>query len=149
MTTRFRGDLAFHCSDTNVAKRLVSWAHSREHGNPRCEEDLGEIEFVDLLRDIAEEKHLDLCVDVAFAGTEEAAEEADASDAIDAVVAEEDRGDDSDAIRETDAEAELLDAMPLLGMPKTERERRKTPQRLAQVHACAYAKSSRGAARLH
>ncbi len=39
-------------------------------------------------------------------------------------MAEEDRGDEIDAVREADAEAELLDARPLPGMPKTERERR-------------------------
>ena len=57
--------------------------------------DLGEIEFLDLLRGIAGENDFDPCVDVAFAGTEEA----DASDAVDAVVAEEDRGDDFDAVK--------------------------------------------------
>ena len=57
MPTLCRGDLAFHCNDTSVARRLVCWAYSRENGNPRCEDDLGEIELVDLLRDIAEEKH--------------------------------------------------------------------------------------------
>ncbi len=87
------------------------------------------MEFVDLLRDIAEGKHLDLCVDDTFAGTEEAAEEADASDAIDAVVAEEDRGDDFDAVKEADAEAELPVAMPLPGMSKTERELREKYRR--------------------
>ncbi len=97
---------------------MVRWGRIRKNGNPCREEDLGEIEFVDVLRDIAEEGCLCPCLDVVFTGTEETAEEADASDEIDAVVVKEHRGDDFDAVRE----AVSLDAMPLSGMLKSERE---------------------------
>ncbi len=78
----------------NVAKRPTSWTHSREPGDPRCAEDLGENEFVNVLRNTAEEGRLGVCVNVALASTEEA----DASDAVGSFVVEEDRGDDINAV---------------------------------------------------
>ena len=85
--TLCKGDLAFHCNDPGITSELTEWAKSRDNGNPRCTDDLTEVPFADVLAGIAESHHLDKCVDAAFAGTEEAAAEADPK-IIDAVLAQ-------------------------------------------------------------
>ena len=80
--TRCRGDLALHCNDQEICSELVEWAKSKDHGYPRCTNDLEEVEFADILAGLAEAHHLDKCVDAAFAGTEEAAAETPLMDGI-------------------------------------------------------------------
>ena len=123
--TLCRGDLAFHCNVKEVADQLASWAHSRDNGNPRNMDDLTECEFVDVLRFIAEEHHLDKSVGEAFVGTEEAMHEPDEKNLLDAVAGREDEAFELDAKAMADEEAEVLDAMPLPGHPAGERERRR------------------------
>ena len=118
---RCRGDLAFYCSDKDVADQLANWADKKDNGNPRCVEDLEETEFADVIREIAEELHLDKSMHQAFVGTEESAAEP-ISIPIDSV--EDDVEIEIDSTNITDKEADLLDAMPLPGYPKSGQERR-------------------------
>ena len=121
--TKCKGDLAFHCNDTNVRRELVEWARVRDNGNPRCTDDLGETQFADVLAGIAEAHHLDKCVDAAFVGTQEAADE-EQKEVLDAIYGPEDemRGDEIDA---RDEEADLIEKIPLPGNPETEAKRKK------------------------
>ena len=120
-----RGDLGFDCHDDNITTQLQEWAHEREaDGYPRCVEDLGEVEFVDLIRGLVEEDHLDRSAHVAFTGTEEDNLEVRDRGTIDGLLEDGDRANGFDAIAEADAENELLDSLPLPGHPKHEKERR-------------------------
>ena len=115
-----RGDLAFRCDDPTVTKELLEWSRRRENGNPRCVEDLDEVQFADIIGSIAETHHLDRVVDTAFVGTEEADAE---RIPIDAIEEEKDRAmqDNAEAY---DDEQDLLERIPLPGDPTGERDRK-------------------------
>ena len=122
--TLCRGDLAFYCNDTGIGKELLEWAKERDNGNPRCTDDLEETQFADVLAGLAETHHLDKCVDAAFAGTEEAAAEAEAPVVIDGIFssADEKKEEATDAY---DDEQDLLEKIPLPGNPQSEQQRKK------------------------
>ena len=103
-----------------MTKELLEWSRRRENGNPRCVEDLDEVQFADIMGSIAETHHLDRVVDTAFVGTEEADAERVPIDAIDE---EKDRAmqDNADAY---DDEQDLLERIPLPGDPTSERDRK-------------------------
>ena len=118
-----RGDLAFYCNDKGICSELTEWAKERDNGNPRCTDDLGEAQFADVLAGLAESHHLDKLVDAAFAGTEEAAAEADPR-IIDAIHGPEDKAF-ADPADVHDDEQDLLEKIPLPGNPQGEQERKK------------------------
>ena len=111
------------CNDPGITSELTEWAKSRDNGNPRCTDDLTEVPFADVLAGLAESHHLDKCVDAAFAGTEEAAAEAEPK-IIDAVYGHEDEGS-ADPADLHDEEQELLEKIPLPGNPTNEQQRKK------------------------
>ena len=120
--TRCRGDLAFACNVESIGAELLRWAEENERGNPHSIDDIEGNEFADLLGGIAEDYHLDQCVDAAFVGTEEAAAE---SEPIDAILEPGDLapdGPDEETMR--DDENDLLEKVPLPGHPLQEKERR-------------------------
>ena len=121
--TLCKGDLAFYCNDEGIRSELTEWAKERDNGNPRCTDDLGEAQFADVLAGLAESHHLDKLVDAAFAGTEEAAAEAEPR-IIDGINGPEDRAvaDPADA---HDDEQDLLEKIPLPGNPQGEQARKK------------------------
>ena len=112
--------MAFRCDDPTVTKELLEWSRRRENGNPRCVEDLDEVQFADIIGSIAESHHLDRVVDTAFVGTEEADAERVPIDAIDE---EKDRAmqDNTEAY---DDEQDLLERIPLPGDPTAEQDRK-------------------------
>lgn len=121
--TLCRGDLAFHCNDKDICEELVGWAKARENGDPRCTDDLEEVQFADVLAGLAETHHIDKCVDAALTGTEEAAAEAEPR-IIDAAFGKEDEGlaDPADLL---DDKQDLLEKLPLPGNPISEQTRKK------------------------
>ena len=82
-----------------------------------------QVEFADVLGAIAENQHLTRCAQVCFTGTEE--EQAGQRDqaTIDDVLGDQHMEPGGDALEEADREADLLEQMPLLGHPKSEKER--------------------------
>ena len=122
--TPCKGDLAFLCNNEHVTQELVKWASRRDDGSPRCTEDLLEAELAEFIAGLAEERHLDLCVDAAFVGTEEAYAERDSS-AIDGIL---DPSDESKPVHfeAIDEEQDMLDKLPLPGDPTSERKRKET-----------------------
>ena len=65
------GDLAFFCNCPATLENLRLWAHERTPGIPRNVDDLGTVEFADVLGAIAEDQHLTRCAQERFRGTEE------------------------------------------------------------------------------
>ena len=103
-----RGDLAFHCNDSGISNELIEWAKRQDNEDClRSVDDLTEVPFADVLSGLAETHHLDKCVDTAFAGTEEAAAEAEPP-IIDAVLGPEDRAS-ADPAELHDDEQDLLE----------------------------------------
>ena len=89
---------------------IESWAFSDHLGLPRSIDFLDDAEeFAELLASNCEEHHLDAMMHNAFVATHEANAELRANESIDAVHSPEDQGDDFDAIKQADAEAELLE----------------------------------------
>ena len=103
-------------------RELDRWATARDDGYPRCTDDLVNTEFADILSGIAESHHLNQLVDVAFAGTEEAAAE---RPPIDSIPTTQDLAPNIDDEELIDNEEELLEKIPLPGNPTTETQRRK------------------------
>ena len=118
-----RGDLAFHTNCTEAENLLLYWARGEKEETPFCIDHLNEVTFIDIVRCIAEEYHLDCSIHNAFAGTEEGAMEQNTS--IDGVDDSLDQALDMDPVAQVDQEAELLEAIPLPGHPIKERERRR------------------------
>ena len=106
--------LLFFCHCPVTLENVRLWAHERTPGIPRNVEDLETVEFVDVLGAIAEDQHLTRCGQICFAGTDED---------IDEVLGDQDMEQGGDALEEADREADLLDQVPLLGHPKSEKER--------------------------
>jgi len=121
--TLCRGDLAFHCNDKGISSELIEWAKKRDNGNPRCTDDLEEMQFADVLAGLAESHHIDKCADTVFVGTDEAAAEADPK-IIDAVIGQEDEAF-ADPAGIHDDEQDLLEKIPLPGNPESEQQRKK------------------------
>ena len=84
---------------------------------PRCWEDLPETEFAELLDHLAYEQHLNESVCAAFPA------DGEEENTLDGILNDEDVAR-ADMQQLHTAEAELLDAMPLPGMPQSEAERR-------------------------
>ena len=66
--TYCKGDVAFACTSSSVADRLRRWTDANDGGAPRSVDDLQEVEFADVLKDLAEENHLDKACAHAFTG---------------------------------------------------------------------------------
>ena len=79
--------------------------------------------LADVLGAIAEYQHLTRCAQVCFAGTEEDQAEQHDQGTIDEVLEDQDMEEGGDAVEEADREADLREQMPLLGHPKSEKER--------------------------
>ena len=124
-------DVAFACTDSSIADRLYRWTDANDSDAPRSVEDLTEVEFADVMKDIAEENHLDKACAHAFTGSigvrSECMENESTSPSspIDAIEQARDETQGFDATAAADDEADLLDAMPLPGFPQNETERRK------------------------
>ena len=116
-------DLAFFCSCTVTLENLRLWAHERTSGIPRNVDDLETVEFADVLGAIAEEQHLTRCAQVCFTVDEEDQAEQRDQATTDEVLGDQDLEEGRDALEEADREADLLEQMPLLGHPESERER--------------------------
>ena len=82
-----------------ILENLRLWAHERTPNIPRNVDDLETVEFADVLGAIAEDHHLTRCAQVCFASTEEEADQ------------------------EAGREADLLEQMPLLDHPESDKER--------------------------
>ena len=119
---RCKGDLAFVCNNKAMTEELLSWARSRDNGNPRCVEDLSEPQFADVLAGIAEAHHMDKCVDAAFVNTDEANAE-EPENPLDGILTAEDR-EEIDVDQVNDDEQDLLDKIPLPGNPVSEQKRK-------------------------
>ena len=85
--------------------------------------DLETIELVDVLCAITDYQHLTRCAQVCFTGTgEDQAEQRDHG-TIDEVLGNQDMEEGGDALEEADRESDLLEQMPYLGRPESEKER--------------------------
>ena len=117
------GDLAFFCTCPAPVKSLRLWAHVRTPGIPRNVEYLETVEFADVFGAIAEDYHLTRCAQVCFTGTEEDQAERHDHGTIDEVLGDQDVEEGGDVLDEADREADLLEQIPLLGHPESEKER--------------------------
>ena len=99
------------------------WAHERTPAFPRSVVDLETLEFAAVLGAIAEDQHLTRCAPVCFTGTGEGHAEQRDQGTIDEVLGDQDREEGGDALEEADREADLLEQMPLLDHPESEKER--------------------------
>ena len=117
------GDLAFFCNCPATLESLRLWAHEHTPGIPRNVEDLEAVEFADVVGPIAEDHHLTRCAQVCFTGTEEDQAERHDHGTIDEVLGDQDMEGGGDVLDEADREADLLEQIPLLGHPESEKER--------------------------
>ena len=84
------GDLAFHCDDKRVETSLVRWSSDLDNGYPRCTEQLGDPDFIEILQGVVEDFHIERSTCSAFVGTEEEVLEPDESKCIDNVTDDKD-----------------------------------------------------------
>ena len=49
-----KGDLAFHCNNKEMRSELIEWAKAKDNGNPRCADDVEELQFADVLAGLAD-----------------------------------------------------------------------------------------------
>ena len=121
--TLCNGNLAFFCNCATILESLRLWAHERTPSIPRRVEDLEIVKLADVLGAIAEDHHLTRCAQVCFTGTEEDQAEQHDQGTIDEVLADQDMEERTDVLEEADREADLLEQIPLLGHPESEKER--------------------------
>ena len=117
------GDLAFLCNFLTTLEKLRLWAHERALGIPQSVEDLETVEFADVFGAIAEDHHLTRCAQVCFTGTETDQDEEHDQGTIGEVLGEQYMEQEEDVLEESDREAVLLEQIPLLGHPESEKER--------------------------
>ena len=115
------GDLAFLCSCDTTLEGLRLWAHECSPGIPRNFEDQETVEFADVLGAIAEDLHLTRCDQVCFTGTEGDQAEQHDQGTTDEVLGNQDLEQRKDVLEEADREAGLLEQIPLLGHPESEK----------------------------
>ena len=116
-------DLAFFCNCPATLETLRLWAHEATPGIPRNVKDLDTVEFADVLGAIAEDHLLTRCAQVCFTGTEEGQAERHDHVTIDEVLGDQNMEEGGDVLDEANREADLLEQIPLLGHPESEKER--------------------------
>ena len=117
------GDVAFLCKCATTLEGLRLWVQVCTLGIPRDVEDLETVEFADVLGAIAEDFHLTRCAQVCFTRTGENQAEQHDQGTLDDVLGDQDLEQGKDVLEEADREADLLEQIPLLGHPKSEKER--------------------------
>ena len=117
------GDLVFVCNFLTTLENLRLWAHERALGIRQSVEDLETVEFADVFGAIAEDHHLTRCAQVCFTGTERDQAEEHDQGTIGEVLGDQYIEQEKDVLEESDREAVLLEQIPLLGHPESEKER--------------------------
>ena len=108
-------DLAFFCNCATTLEGLRLSAHDRTPGIPRNVEYLERVEVADVIDAIAEDLRSTRCAQVCFAGTTRSRDD-------DEVLGNQGLEQGKDVLEEADREAYLLEQIPLLGHPESEKE---------------------------